>query len=71
VAGTVLAGLGGGGTILLHDSDCTSPAGSAAAALAALPQVLDACEVRGLRVGTLAEHWPGPGTAGSSGERVG
>jgi peptidoglycan/xylan/chitin deacetylase (PgdA/CDA1 family) len=69
VAETVLAGLGGGATILLHDSDCTSPAGSAAAALAALPRVLDACEVRGLSVGTLGEHWPGPGTATGSSER--
>ena len=66
VADTVLAGLGGGATILLHDSDCTSPPGSAAAALAALPRVLDACEVRGLSVGTLAEHWRGPGAAGST-----
>ena len=72
VADTVLAGLTGGATILLHDSDCTSPAGSAAAALAALPRMLDTCEVRGLSVGTLGEHWPGPGTAGrSSGRRAG
>jgi peptidoglycan-N-acetylglucosamine deacetylase len=60
VAGTVLADLSGGGTILLHDSDCTSPAGSAAAALHALPRVLDECVARGLSVGTLAEHGLGP-----------
>jgi peptidoglycan-N-acetylglucosamine deacetylase len=53
---TVSSGLADGGTVLLHDSDCTSPDGSALAALGALPMVLDECERRGLRVGTLAEH---------------
>jgi peptidoglycan-N-acetylglucosamine deacetylase len=53
---TVLADLGGGGTILLHDSDCTSPPGAAAAALGALPRLLDECAARGLSVGTLADH---------------
>ena len=46
----------GGGTVLLHDSDCTSRPGSAQAALAALPMLLDECERRGLRVGTLGEN---------------
>jgi peptidoglycan/xylan/chitin deacetylase (PgdA/CDA1 family) len=53
---TVVADLAGGATILLHDSDCTSPAGSAAAARDALPRLLDECAARGLSVGTLAEH---------------
>lgn len=56
VLDTVLAGLGGGATVLLHDSDCTSPAGAAAAALGALPGLLDECQARGLSVGTLADH---------------
>jgi peptidoglycan-N-acetylglucosamine deacetylase len=53
-------GLGPGATVLLHDSDCTSPPGSSGAALAALPWLLDGCRARGLGVGPLAEHgWPG------------
>jgi peptidoglycan-N-acetylglucosamine deacetylase len=51
--------LRGGATVLLHDSDCTSPAGSAAAALGALPLLLGECERRGLRVGALDEHGAG------------
>jgi hypothetical protein len=42
--------------VLLHDSDCTSPAGSADAALGALPLLLDECERRGLLVGPFGEH---------------
>lgn len=53
---TAAAGLSGGGTVLLHDSDCTSPAGAAQAALGALPMLLDDCQRAGLRVGTLACH---------------
>jgi peptidoglycan/xylan/chitin deacetylase (PgdA/CDA1 family) len=53
---TITAGLAGGGTVLLHDSDCTSPDGSASAALGALPMLLDECVRRGLSVGTVAEH---------------
>jgi len=53
---TVAAGLAGGGCVLLHDSDCTSPAGAAAAALGALPRLLEECEASGLRAGPLAEH---------------
>lgn len=48
--------LRGGITVLLHDSDCTSPAGSAMAALGALPLLLDECDRLALRVGPLAEH---------------
>jgi peptidoglycan/xylan/chitin deacetylase (PgdA/CDA1 family) len=56
-------GLTGGATVLLHDSDCTSPPGSWRAALGALPRLLDDCERRGLRVGPLGEHgsrWHNP-----------
>lgn len=53
---TVTADLHGGGTILLHDSDCTSATGSWRNTLDALPSVLDACERRGLSVGPLREH---------------
>jgi hypothetical protein len=42
--------------VLLHDSDCTSPPGSAAAALGAVPRLLDTCAAGGLGVGPLAEH---------------
>jgi peptidoglycan-N-acetylglucosamine deacetylase len=53
---TVLRGLDGGVTVLLHDSGCTAPPGSWQAALAAVPPLLDECARRGLRVGPLAEH---------------
>ena len=45
-----------GGTVLLHDSDCTSYPGSWRATLGALPQLADEFAVRGLDVGTLGEH---------------
>jgi peptidoglycan-N-acetylglucosamine deacetylase len=48
--------LGGGGTVLLHDSDCTSAPGSWHATLAAVPPLLDRIDELGLRVGPLAEH---------------
>jgi peptidoglycan/xylan/chitin deacetylase (PgdA/CDA1 family) len=50
------ARLHGGVTVLLHDSDCTSPLGSWRAALGALPLLLDECDRRGLAVGPLSEH---------------
>jgi peptidoglycan-N-acetylglucosamine deacetylase len=56
VFATLNAGLRGGATVLLHDSDTTSPAGSAQAALGALPLLLDECARRDLRVGPLGEH---------------
>jgi peptidoglycan/xylan/chitin deacetylase (PgdA/CDA1 family) len=66
VFATVAAHLAGGATVLLHDSDCTSPPGAAAAALGALPWLLDECSARGLAVGTLADHG-----LGHDGERAG
>lgn len=56
VYATLARDLAPGGTVLLHDSDCTSPAGAAAAALGALPRLLEDCAERGLRVGPLADH---------------
>jgi hypothetical protein len=56
VCATATRDLRGGGTVLLHDSECTSRPGSAWAALGALPLLLDECERRGLRVGPLGEH---------------
>jgi peptidoglycan-N-acetylglucosamine deacetylase len=59
--------LRGGVTVLLHDSDCTSPPGSAEAALGALPLLLDDCARRGLAVGPLGQHG-GTGAVGGSGQ---
>jgi peptidoglycan-N-acetylglucosamine deacetylase len=56
VYATLTAGLEGGGTVLLHDSDCTSPAGSWRAALGALPMLLADCAAQGLRAGPAGEH---------------
>ena len=56
VFATLKQGLRGGATVLLHDSDCTSPAGSAQAALGALPLLLDECVKQELQVGPLGEH---------------
>ncbi|MFD5819711.1 polysaccharide deacetylase family protein [Streptomyces sp. NPDC127038] len=53
---TVVADLYGGGTVLLHDSDCTSAPGAWRSALGALPRILDTCEERGYEVGPLREH---------------
>jgi peptidoglycan-N-acetylglucosamine deacetylase len=62
---TVTRDLDGGGTILLHDSDCTSAPGAWHSALGALPRILDICEERGLSVGPLREHGY-PGGAGTA-----
>ncbi|MEZ0094801.1 polysaccharide deacetylase family protein [Streptacidiphilus sp. EB129] len=53
---TVTGNLDGGGTILLHDSDCTSAPASWTATLSALPRLLDHCEERGWKLGPLADH---------------
>jgi peptidoglycan/xylan/chitin deacetylase (PgdA/CDA1 family) len=53
---TVYRGLADGGTILLHDSDCTAANGSWRATLGALPRLLDECGRRGYAVGPLGEH---------------
>jgi peptidoglycan/xylan/chitin deacetylase (PgdA/CDA1 family) len=53
---TLARDLADGGTVLLHDSDCTSPLGAAESALGALGRLIDDCGRRGLAVGTLAAH---------------
>ncbi len=53
---TVTADLRGGGTVLLHDSDCTSAPGAWRSALGALPLILDTCAREGLTPGPLREH---------------
>ena len=53
---TLAGNLTGGATVLLHDSDCTSPPGSASAGLGALPLLLEECAIRSLAAGRLAEH---------------
>jgi hypothetical protein len=48
--------LRGGGTVLLHDSDCTSKPRSWRSTLGALPLLLDHCAEQGWRVGPLRDH---------------
>ncbi|MFE9449537.1 polysaccharide deacetylase family protein [Streptomyces sp. NPDC006739] len=62
---TVVSDLDGGGTILLHDSDCTSAPGAWRSALGALPRILDTCEQEGWEVGRLRDHgWAHPDAGG-------
>jgi len=56
VVADVARQLGPGGTVLLHDSDCTSAPGAWRSALGALPRLGDLFAARGLVVGPLAEH---------------
>jgi peptidoglycan-N-acetylglucosamine deacetylase len=53
---TLMRGLDGGVTVLLHDSGCMSPPGAWQAGLGAVPPLLDECEQRGLTVGPVGEH---------------
>jgi peptidoglycan-N-acetylglucosamine deacetylase len=53
---TLLRGLDGGVTVLLHDSGCMSPPGAWKAGLGAVPLLLDECALRGLTVGPVGEH---------------
>jgi peptidoglycan/xylan/chitin deacetylase (PgdA/CDA1 family) len=48
--------LSGGGTLLLHDSDCTSAPGSWRRTLAALPRLIDWARERDLTLGPLRDH---------------
>jgi peptidoglycan/xylan/chitin deacetylase (PgdA/CDA1 family) len=52
----VTSGKVDGGTILLHDSDCTSEPGSWRATLGALPGLVEWCRERGLQLGTVGAH---------------
>ena len=56
VLGEVLRGDLDGGTVLLHDSDCTSEPGSWRATLGALPALVEQLRERGLEVGTVGAH---------------
>ncbi|TXR55359.1 polysaccharide deacetylase family protein [Quadrisphaera setariae] len=64
VAATVLADLlrdapgpaGGGATVLLHDSDCTSVPGSWRGTVAALPRLVEAVRERGWELRLLSDH---------------
>ncbi len=56
VVDEVLKGDLDGGTVLLHDSDCTSEPGSWRATLGALPTLVDSLRERGLEVGTVGAH---------------
>ena len=53
---TVVTTLRGGGTILLHDSDCTAAPESWRSGLGALPRLLEHCASKGWPVGPLREH---------------
>jgi len=53
VTSTVLRGRCNGGTVLLHDSDCTSAPQSWRSTLDALPRLADAWAAQGLTVGPL------------------
>lgn len=56
VAADVLGGLAPGGTVLLHDSSCTSWPGSWRATVAALPLLAEQLDRVGLTVRPLVEH---------------
>jgi peptidoglycan/xylan/chitin deacetylase (PgdA/CDA1 family) len=56
VAATVLRRTGPGGTILLHDSDCTSAPGSWQRTLASLPEIVTTVRGKGLTLGPLGAH---------------
>ena len=56
VSALALSQLHSGGTILLHDSDCTSSPDSWRATVGALPILLAACRERGLTPGPVREH---------------
>jgi peptidoglycan/xylan/chitin deacetylase (PgdA/CDA1 family) len=58
---TVTRTLTDGGTVLLHDSDCTSAPDSWRATLAALPRLLDWAAQHHLTIGPLREHAVDPG----------
>jgi peptidoglycan/xylan/chitin deacetylase (PgdA/CDA1 family) len=60
VVAEVLRTLRDGGTVLLHDSDCTSEPGSWRSTVAALPLLAAQLRARGLEVRPLADHLAAP-----------
>lgn len=57
ICAEIVSGRLDGGTILLHDSDCSSDPGSWHATVAALPLLAGLLDARGLDVGPLGEHF--------------
>jgi peptidoglycan/xylan/chitin deacetylase (PgdA/CDA1 family) len=53
---TITKDLKGGGTVLLHDSDCASTPGAWRGALAVLPRLIEWARERDLAIGTLGAH---------------
>ncbi|MFD7699268.1 polysaccharide deacetylase family protein [Streptomyces caelestis] len=66
VRSAVAAGLRGGGTVLLHDTDRMSAPECWRATLGALSGIVDGCREAGLSVGPLADHGLSPVPAGRS-----
>jgi peptidoglycan/xylan/chitin deacetylase (PgdA/CDA1 family) len=60
ITAEVLRTLRDGGTVLLHDSDCTSRPGSWRSTVAALPLLAAELQARGLAVRPLADHLAEP-----------
>ena len=56
VVADIERGVLAGGTVLLHDSDCTSAPSSWRVTVAALPRLAERVATLGLAVGTLSEH---------------
>ena len=56
VVADITRGVVEGGTVLLHDSDCTSAAASWRVTVAALPLIAELTSARGLVVGPLRDH---------------
>lgn len=56
IVATVMRSLRDGGTVLLHDSDCTSRPGSWRSTVAALPLLAAELRARGLEVRSLGDH---------------
>ncbi|HVM67316.1 MAG TPA: polysaccharide deacetylase family protein [Acidimicrobiales bacterium] len=56
VVADIERGVLAGGTVLLHDSDCTSAPGSWRVTVAALPLLAERLAELGLKAGTLSEH---------------
>lgn len=71
VVADVVRDLRSGGTVLLHDSDCTSAPGAWRSALGALPALAHHAASRGWELGPLAEHGLATGPAATPGPRAG
>jgi peptidoglycan/xylan/chitin deacetylase (PgdA/CDA1 family) len=56
VVGDVMRRYVDGGTVLLHDSDCTSYPGSWRSTVGALPLLAERLAAQGIEVGTVGEH---------------